>query len=139
MMVAGGLYSIISFLTMEYWNQTLQYFLGARGILHSTLPRALLFEALMKRWKSFLNKNLQSLMIFVHKNQCQLFHISNGIIRLTNWITLVHLNSFRPINLFTPYLRQPKKYTLHKEYPLRCPSGQLGTWNFYLMLTIPYV
>ena len=30
---------IISFLTMEYWNQTLQYFLGARGILHSTLPR----------------------------------------------------------------------------------------------------
>ena len=29
----------ISFLTMEYWNQTLQYFLGARGILHSTLPR----------------------------------------------------------------------------------------------------
>ena len=30
---------IISFLTMKYWNQTLQYFLGARGILHSTLPR----------------------------------------------------------------------------------------------------
>ena len=27
---------IISFLTMEYRNQTLQYFLGARGILHST-------------------------------------------------------------------------------------------------------
>ena len=31
--------SIISFLTMEYQNQTLQYFLEARGILHSTLPR----------------------------------------------------------------------------------------------------
>ena len=30
---------IISFLTMEYWNQTFPYFLGARGILHSTLPR----------------------------------------------------------------------------------------------------
>ena len=24
---------------MEYRNKTLQYFLGARGILHSTLPR----------------------------------------------------------------------------------------------------
>ena len=33
------IHCIISFLTMEYWNQTLQYFLGARGILHSTLPR----------------------------------------------------------------------------------------------------
>ena len=48
----------------------------------------LLFEALMKlvqlQWKSFLNKNLPSLMIYVHKNQCQLFHISNGIICLTN-------------------------------------------------------
>ncbi len=46
--------------------------------------RPLLFEALMKlvqlQWKSFLNKNLPSLMIYVHKNQCQLFHISNGII-----------------------------------------------------------
>ena len=31
--------NIISFLTMEYWNQTLQYFLGARGIFHSTLLR----------------------------------------------------------------------------------------------------
>ena len=31
------LLDIISFLTMEYWNQTLQYFLGARGIFHSTL------------------------------------------------------------------------------------------------------
>ena len=30
---------IISFLTMEYWIQTLQYFLGARGLLHSTLSR----------------------------------------------------------------------------------------------------
>ena len=30
---------IISFLTVEYLNQTLQYFLGAGGILHSTLPR----------------------------------------------------------------------------------------------------
>ena len=44
----------------------------------------LLFEALMKlvqfQWKSFLNKNLPSLMIYVHKNQCQFFHISNGII-----------------------------------------------------------
>ena len=29
--------SNISFLTMEYWNQTLQYFLEARGILYSTL------------------------------------------------------------------------------------------------------
>ena len=27
------------FLTIEYWNQILQYFLGVRGILHSTLPR----------------------------------------------------------------------------------------------------
>ena len=26
----------ISFSTMEYWIQTLQYFLGARGIFHST-------------------------------------------------------------------------------------------------------
>ena len=33
---------IISFLTMEYWNQTLQYFLGARGIL---LPVALKYTA----------------------------------------------------------------------------------------------
>ena len=45
---------------------------------------ALLLEALMKlvqlQWKSFLNKNLPSLMIYVHTNQCQLFHISNGII-----------------------------------------------------------
>ena len=32
-------YYIISFLTMEYRNQTLQYYLGARGILHSTLLR----------------------------------------------------------------------------------------------------
>ena len=31
--------AIISFLTMENWNPTLQYFLGARGLLHSTLPR----------------------------------------------------------------------------------------------------
>ena len=30
---------IISFLTMEYWNQTLQYFLGERGMFYSTLPR----------------------------------------------------------------------------------------------------
>ena len=31
-----SVYYIISFLTMEYWNQTLQYFLGVRGILLST-------------------------------------------------------------------------------------------------------
>ena len=31
--------SILSFLTMEYWNQTLQYFLGARGKLPSILPK----------------------------------------------------------------------------------------------------
>ena len=35
----SGPLCIISFLTMEYWNQTLQYILKARGILHSTLPR----------------------------------------------------------------------------------------------------
>ena len=29
--------------------------------------------------------------------------------------------------LFRPYLRQLKKYTLHKKYSFRCPSGQLGT------------
>ena len=33
------LLAIISFLTMECWNQTLQYFFGARVILHSKLPR----------------------------------------------------------------------------------------------------
>ena len=27
---------------MEYWNQTLQYILGARGIFHSTLPEGLI-------------------------------------------------------------------------------------------------
>ena len=35
----SNIQEIISFLTMEYWLQTLQYFLGASGILHSTLPR----------------------------------------------------------------------------------------------------
>ena len=78
---------------------------------------ALLFKALMKlvqlQWKSFLNKNLSSLMIYVHKNQCQLFHISNGIIWLTNWITLVHLNSFRPINLFLHLFCVSLKNTLY--------------------------
>ena len=34
-----GIWSSISFLKMEYWNQTLQYYLPARGIFHSTLPR----------------------------------------------------------------------------------------------------
>ena len=33
------IFGTISFLTMEYLNYTLQYFLGARGIFHSTLPR----------------------------------------------------------------------------------------------------
>ena len=64
----------------------------------------LLFEALMKlvqlQWKSLFNKNLPSLMIYVHKSQCQLFHRGNGIIWLKNLITLVQLNHFRPINLF---------------------------------------
>ena len=63
----------------------------------------LLFKAIMKlvqlQWKSLINKNLPSLMVYVYKNQCQLFHISNGIIWLTIWITLVHLNSFRSLNL----------------------------------------
>ena len=36
---ALGICSKISLLTMEYQNQTIQYFLGARGILDSTLPR----------------------------------------------------------------------------------------------------
>ena len=47
----------------------------------------------------FLNKSLTSLIVYVHQNQCQLFHISNGIIWLTNWITLVQQNSFRNINI----------------------------------------
>ena len=63
--------------------------------------------------KSFLNKNLPSLIIYVHKNQCQLFHISNGIMWLTNWITLVHLNSFRPINLFLHPICVSFKNTLY--------------------------
>ena len=58
-------------------------------------------------------KNLPSLMIYVHKNQCQLFHISNGMIWLTNWITLVHLNSFRPINLFLHLICVSFKNTLY--------------------------
>ena len=77
---------------------------------------SLLFEALMKlfqlQWKSFLNKNLPSLMIYVHKNQCQLFHISNGIIWLKNLISLVHLNSFRPKNLFLHLICVSFKNTL---------------------------
>jgi hypothetical protein len=92
---------------------------------------ALLLEALMKlvqlQWKSFLNKNLPSLMIYVHTNQCQLFHISNGIIWLTNWITLVHLNSFRPINLFLNLICVSFKNTLYIKNTL---SGVLAvSWG----------
>ena len=105
---------------------------------------ALLFEALMKlvqlQWKSLMNKNLPSLMVYVHKNQCQLFHMSNGIIWLTNWITSVHLNSFRPINLLLHLICLSFKNTLYiKNTLFRCPRGQLGTWNFDIMLIITYV
>ena len=91
----------------------------------------LLFEALMKlvqlQWKSLLNKNLPSLMIYVHKNQCQLFHIGNGIIWLTNWITLVDLNSFRPINLFVDLICVSLKNTLYIKNTL---SGVLAvSWG----------
>ena len=92
---------------------------------------SLLFEALMKlvqlQWKSLINKNLPSLMVYVHKNQCQLFHMSNGIIWLTNWITLVHLNSFRPINLFLHLICVSFKNTLYIKNTL---SGVLAvSWG----------
>ena len=72
-------------------------------------------------------QNLPSLMIYVHKNQFQLFHKSNGIIRLTNWITLVHLNSFRPLNLFLHLICVSFKNTLHIKNTL---SGVLAvSWR----------
>ena len=72
-----------------------------------------LMKLVQLHWKSFFNKKLPYLMVYVHKNHCQLFHMSNGIIWLTNWITLVHLNSFRPINLLLHLICLSFKNTLY--------------------------
>ena len=63
-------------------------------------------------------ENLPSWMVYVHKNQCQLFHMSNVIIWLTNWISLVHLNSFRSINSLFTLFASALKHTLHKKTTL---------------------
>ena len=87
--------------------------------------------------KSFLNKNLLSLMIYVHKNQFQFFHMSNRIIWLTNLINSVHLNSFRPINLLLQLICLSFENTL---YIRNTPVGvlEVGWGPEILTFCLPY-
>ena len=48
--------------------------------LHHCCLRTALLKLVQLQYKSLMNKNMPSLMVYVYKNQCQLFHMSNGII-----------------------------------------------------------